>query len=397
MTGYEVPPEINSGRMYAGPGSSSLVASAAAWQALAVELGSAGAAFGSVVSALAAGSWLGPSSISMALAAAPYVVWMIATAQQCEEAAAAAGAAAAAFEGARAGVVPPPVIEANRNTLMTLMATNFLGVNTPAIAATEAAYDEMWGQDSTVMYGFAADAAGITGTLVPFLPPLPNSNPMGLAAQAAALGQAGGTAAGQQPFNLASQSSGLTSLPAGIDAQTMLTMGPQLVTMIPSALQGLSSPLSSGLGSPAGGLGQFQSLLSPFMGMLNNPGLMGMGTGGAGAAGGLTGSGLSGLSGGASAGGGVEAIAGRAASLGGLSVPATWTAGGPSESGTTAARAAAPVVAPPGAATGAAVPASASGAGMYGGAPMAAGLGGRGSDGAGTPRYGTPVKVFDRH
>ncbi|KAA1242668.1 PPE domain-containing protein, partial [Mycobacterium simiae] len=80
MADYEVPPEINSGRMYAGPGSASLLASAGAWQALATELGSAGAAFGAVVSELAAGSWLGPSSVSMALAAAPYVVWMIATA-----------------------------------------------------------------------------------------------------------------------------------------------------------------------------------------------------------------------------------------------------------------------------------------------------------------------------
>lgn len=391
MTDYEVPPEINSGRMYAGPGSSSLVASAAAWQALAAELGSSGAAFGSVIEALSAQGWLGPSSMSMALAAAPYIVWMIATAQQCQEAAAAAAAAAAAFEAARAGVVPPPVIAANRGTLMTLIATNFLGVNTPAIAATEAAYDEMWGQDTTAMYGFAADAAGITGTLVPFLAPLPNSNPMGLAAQAAALGQSGGSAAGQQSLQLANQSGGVAGAAAGVDAPAMLSMGPQLVTMIPSALQGLSSPLSSGL-SPAGGLGQFQSLLAPFMGALNNPGLLGMGTGGAGAAGGAAGSGLAGLGGAGPAGGGVEALAGRAASLSGLSVPATWTAGAV-ESGP-ATRAAMPVTAG-GAVNSSAAPAAAPGGGMYPGAPMAAGTG-RGGASAGTPRYGTPVRVFDR-
>jgi PPE-repeat protein len=39
-----LPPEINSGRMWGGPGSASLAASAAAWQALAADLGSAGAA-----------------------------------------------------------------------------------------------------------------------------------------------------------------------------------------------------------------------------------------------------------------------------------------------------------------------------------------------------------------
>lgn len=396
MGDYEVPPEINSGRMYAGPGSSSLVASAAAWQALSAELGSAGAAFGAVVSALAAGSWLGPSSISMAAAAAPYVVWMIATATQCEEAAVAASEAATAFEGARAGVVPPPVIEANRNTLMALIATNFIGQNTPAIAATEAAYDEMWAQDTGVMYGMAGDFAGVTGSLVPFMPPLPNTNPAGLAAQAASVGQSAGQAAGQQSVKFTDATSQVAGLPAGVDAQTMLTMGPQLITMIPQTLQGFSSPLSSGL-SPASGLGQFQSLLSPFLGVLNNPGLMGMGmgSGGAGVAGGLTGPGLSGLGGAASAGGsGVEALAGRAASLGGLSVPATWTAGAAESAAATAA--AAPVTAPAGAAaSSSAVPASAAGAGgMYGGAPLAAGMGGRG--GAGGPRYGTPVRVVPR-
>ena len=141
------------------------------------------------------------------------------------------------------------------------------------------------------MYGFASDAAGITGSLVPFTPPLPNSDPIGLAAQAAALGQSGGTAGGQQPMNFASSA----GLPAGLDGETMLSMGPQLVSSIPSALQGLSSPLSSGLGSPASGLGQFQSLLSPFMSVLGNPGMLGMGTGGASAATSASGPGLAGL------------------------------------------------------------------------------------------------------
>ena len=36
-----------------------------------------------------------------------------------------------------AATVPPPVIAANRALLAMLIATNFLGQNTPAIAATE--------------------------------------------------------------------------------------------------------------------------------------------------------------------------------------------------------------------------------------------------------------------
>ena len=204
MPDYEVPPEVNSGRMYAGLGSASLLDSAAAWQALSVQLGSAGAAFQAVIEALTSTAWLGPSSMTMALAAAPYVVWMIATAEQCQAAAVGAGAAAAAFEAARAGVVPPPVIAENRAQLAALLSTNFMGFNTPAIMANEAHYGQMWAQDTATMYSFAGQASGITGTLIPFTSPAANSDPVGLAAQAAALGQSGGTAAGQQPMNFAS-------------------------------------------------------------------------------------------------------------------------------------------------------------------------------------------------
>ena len=382
MPDYEVPPEVNSGRMYAGLGSASLLDSAAAWQALSVQLGSAGAAFQAVIEALTSTAWLGPSSMTMALAAAPYVVWMIATAEQCQAAAVGAGAAAAAFEAARAGVVPPPVIAENRAQLAALLSTNFMGFNTPAIMANEAHYGQMWAQDTATMYGFAGQASGITGTLIPFTSPAANSDPVGLAAQAAALGQSGGTAAGQQPMNFASSA----GLPAGFDSQTMLSMGPQLVSSIPQALQGLSSPLSGGLGSS--GLGQFQSLLSPFMSFMN-PGMFG--AGGASAATSAGGPGLAGLGGAASE---VEAVAGRAGSLGGLSVPATWTAG--SVESTSTARAVAPVAASGGGMSAAAAPATSGGSGMYGGTPMAAGMQGRVTDSDGTPRYGKPVKVLRR-
>ncbi|GAB4951745.1 MULTISPECIES: PPE family protein [Mycobacterium avium complex (MAC)] len=385
MPDYEVPPEINSGRMYAGLGSSSLMASAAAWQALSAQLGSAGGAFQAVIEALTSTAWLGPSSMTMALAAAPYVVWMIATAEQCQAAAVAAAGAADAFEAARAGVVPPPVIAENRAQLAALVATNFMGFNTPAIMANEAHYGQMWAQDTATMYSFAGQAAGITGTLVPFTPPLPNSDPIGLAAQTAALGQSGGQAAGQQPMNFLSSAGGL---PSGLDGETMLSMGPQLVSTIPQALQGLASPVSSGLGG--GGLGQFQSLLSPFMSFMN-PGMFGGGTSAA-----LTGAGGPGLAGLSGAAAEVEAVAGNAGSLGGLSVPATWAAGAGGESGSTA-RAVAPIAASGGGGlSAAAAPATTTGGGMYGGTPMAAGLHGRGNDSDGTPRYGKPVKVVRR-
>ena len=91
-----LPPEINSGRMYAGPGSGPMLAAAAAWDGLAAELYSTANSYQSVISGLTAGPWLGPSSASMAAAAAPYVAWMSTTAAQAEQTATQAKAAAAA-------------------------------------------------------------------------------------------------------------------------------------------------------------------------------------------------------------------------------------------------------------------------------------------------------------
>jgi hypothetical protein len=83
-----------------------------------------------------------------------YVQWLQTTATHAEEAAAQARATAGAHQASFGAVVPPPVISANRVLLMHLTATNFLGQNTPTIAAEEANYHEMWAQDTAAMYGY---------------------------------------------------------------------------------------------------------------------------------------------------------------------------------------------------------------------------------------------------
>ena len=170
-----LPPELNSARMYAGPGPGSMLAAAAAWQSLADELNSAAANYGSVVSTLTSGPWTGPSSSSMAAAVAPYVTWLGVTGEQAEQTATQATAAAGAYETAYAATVPPPLIAANRSLLAMLVATNFLGQNTPAIAATEAHYGEMWAQ-SAAMYGYAGSSA-TAAQVTPFATPPQTTNP----------------------------------------------------------------------------------------------------------------------------------------------------------------------------------------------------------------------------
>src|ERR1700742_4329410 len=190
-----LPPEINSARMYAGPGSGPLMAAAAAWDGLGAELGSAASGYGSAISELTSGPWIGPASSSMVSAVTPYVTWLSALASQAEQTAGQARAAAAAYEVAFAATVPPPVIAANRTLLATLVATNFFGQNTPAIAATEAQYMEMWAQDAGAMYGYAG-ASAVSSQLAPFISPRQATDPAGPPAQSAAVSQAAATSAG---------------------------------------------------------------------------------------------------------------------------------------------------------------------------------------------------------
>ena len=169
MSFVMLPPEINSARMYSGPGAEPLLQAATSWGVLAAELHTTGAAIAQVVAGLGA-AWQGPSAAAMTTSVMSYVGWIDATAVLAGQTANQAAAAAAAFESAFAGTVPPPVVAENRVRLAALVATNFLGINTPAIMATEAQYAEMWAQDVAAMFGYQAGSAQAT-QLAPFMPP----------------------------------------------------------------------------------------------------------------------------------------------------------------------------------------------------------------------------------
>jgi PPE-repeat protein len=230
-----LPPEINSGRMYSGAGPGPLLAAAAGWDGLADDLSSAASSYQSTIESLTT-EWRGPSSASMAAAVAPYVAWMTTTAAQAQETADKARTAVAAYETAFAATVPPPVIMANRTLLMTLIATNILGQNTPAIAATEAHYMQMWAQDAAAMYGYAGLSAAAS-QLTPFSEPPQTTNPGADPMQAAAATQA-------------------TSTSSASDIGTELS---QFINSLPTALQNLANGL---LDSPTTGSTNLLSGLS---------------------------------------------------------------------------------------------------------------------------------------
>lgn len=199
----KLPPEVNSAKMYAGPGAGSMLGAAAAWDALADELYTTAGLCRLTISVLTGGTTLSVGAASMAAATALQLAWMDAIAARARQTATQIRSAAIAFETALSATVPPSVIAANRALLMWLTATNILGINTSAVAITEAHYSEMWAQDGEAMYGYAGAAAVV------------------LAGPAAAATRAVNTTAGAR-------------------VQAALT---QVTSVVPQALQQLAQPL----------------------------------------------------------------------------------------------------------------------------------------------------------
>jgi PPE-repeat protein len=161
------------------------------------------------------------------------VEWLSSTAARAEQTSAQAAAAAASYEAAFAMTVPPPEIAANRSLLAVLVATNFLGQNTPAIAATEALYAEMWAQDALAMYGYAGSSAAAT-VLSPFTSPDQTTDPGGTASQAAAVSQASGTAAGNVQSTISTVPQALSAAAAPAQSSSLDTLS-NLITVFFSA------------------------------------------------------------------------------------------------------------------------------------------------------------------
>lgn len=183
------PPEIISGLIYSGPGAAPLLSAALAWSGLAADLHATASSYAAVLSGLS-GGWQGPAAATMAAAAAPYVTWLSTTAAQAEETAGQASAAASAYESAFAGIVPPPVIAANRSQLASLVAANILGQNSAAIATTEAQYAQMWAQDVAAMVGYATASQAATQLTAFTAPPRTTNDNTGQAAATAEAAQA---------------------------------------------------------------------------------------------------------------------------------------------------------------------------------------------------------------
>src|SRR5271166_1693902 len=393
-----LPPEVSSALIYAGPGSSSLMGAAAAWNGLAAELTSAAMGYDQIVTALSSEEWLGPASASMASAVQPYVQWMTTTAGQAEEAATQAQSAAAAFETALTSVVPPPLIALNRTELSQAMATNVLGQNNGIIAQLEAQYAQFWAQNAAALYSYAGQSASAT-KVTPFTNAPAVANPAAATTQAAAAAATPAASIQQtlQSYLTQIQSTlGLLATPSGTSSLVsqfsnanpllteiwfLLTGQTALPTNIGTALGGYSNYASffyntEGLPYFSVGMGNFGVQMAKTFGMIG---------GAPAAAAAAVPKGLPGLGGMLGGGAGAVAHLGSATSIGKLSVPATWAG---------SVQAAPHATAIPVSSISAAPEAAGGPGNLLGGMPLA-GVG-SGAAGGACPRYGFRPTVMAR-
>ena len=218
MSFGQVPPEINSGRLFYGCGSASMVRAATSWYELAATLRQAAADSCAVAASLVEG-WHGAGAIATGRALAPYVAWLNAAATQAEHTATQAAAVASAHELAMSAMVHPDVVVANRARLMSLRTANCLAQVSPMIAQTEAEYEQMWSDDAEAMYAYA-QASAKASVLTPF------------GSSSLTIDPSGST---HPDINVRRSSRALASAPDAIAA------GQQVIAAIPEALQALSS------------------------------------------------------------------------------------------------------------------------------------------------------------
>lgn len=209
-------------------------------------------------------------------------------------------AAVQAFTVARSGVIPSLVSTTNREEWAVLNATNFLGVNTPAIVERDTEYfGEHWPHNSSVGWAYSGALTALTAALSAAPPPVAplGASPAAPAEAGEAVAQAAGQSGMQGAAQVGSQAGQAAGSAGGAGDQLSSLMGQPM-----QMLQSMTEPLQQMFQAP---MEAFQSFSSLPQGLMSSLG--GMFSSGGGGAPGVT-----------AAGAGAEtALAGGGAAVGG--------------------------------------------------------------------------------
>lgn len=185
---WGIPPEINAFRLTRmGAGPTAHVPQITAYTADAATHFEQGMQQ-SVTATATAPVFQGSGGMGMLESATPMAVWQQTAGLHAESAAASIQTGLTAYSAAVSATIPHEVVVANRVREATLEATNFMGINTPAIAEANAEYGEYWSQNAGAMVGYLGAMAPVVSALTVPLPTLPDmSSPLGATAGLAGL------------------------------------------------------------------------------------------------------------------------------------------------------------------------------------------------------------------
>jgi PPE-repeat protein len=262
------PPELVAAIFEAGPGPASVLANQLVWitEAISHELAMGLSAANTAATAT---QWVGLGGVASGGSAAGLNAGLQTLLGWVTHKVSVTQAAADAYSLAASTVIPSLVSQTNRDETAALHATNFLGVNTPAIIERDTEYfGEHWPHNSGVGTAYSSVLTGLIGNLG--IPPPPA--PMG-ASPAAPV--AAGTAVAQSASESTAQ--------GGLQASLQAAEAPARAAAAPSELSGqlgsfaqqgpqlassMANPLKSFASAPTGALQSFssapQALMSAF-------------------------------------------------------------------------------------------------------------------------------------
>jgi PPE-repeat protein len=265
-----VTPEINHTLMVAGDLGESLVQAAAGYESVADMLIAELTAMGLNTSTTAMVAWQGPGGIIMEMTAAEFMAVCAAASAWIRVGQVQAAEVAAAHTAAVETMIPAAVCLTNRSTQAGLVATNWIGQNTPGIIALDGQYyGHFWVTNATARTGYGQVVTTALGAIAEPPPLSPTASDPAAAAAGAA--QAAAQSGSQGALQVSAQTMTQTaSAPAG-DVMSGGSAGSIMSSMAGEA-GGLFGEASSALGPLTSAGQQFPSMLaqapSMFSGML---------------------------------------------------------------------------------------------------------------------------------